>query len=123
MFEITNQAAMKTFLGVQIQRNDNGTIVLTHPQLINSIVSNLGFKENSNVRDIPALSSKILQKHSSSANHSEKWQYRSAIGKLYYLENQRAQTSRTQCTNVLGFHRILGKGTQNRLRSFWQIVR
>jgi Reverse transcriptase (RNA-dependent DNA polymerase) len=85
-FEITHQPEVIDFLGVHIQRTDDGKIVLTQPQLIKSIISDLGLKENSNIRDIPALSSKILQKHSDSGEHDEKWHYRSEIGKLNYLE-------------------------------------
>jgi Reverse transcriptase (RNA-dependent DNA polymerase)/GAG-pre-integrase domain len=86
VFEITHQPEVKDFLGVHIQRNTDGTIVLTQPQLIKSIITDLGLKENPNTRDIPALSSKILQKHSNSPSHNEKWHYRSVIGKLNYLE-------------------------------------
>jgi hypothetical protein len=60
---------VKDFLGVHIQRPDDGTVVLAQPQLIHFIITELGLKENT--RDIPALSSKALQNTSNSAVHSE----------------------------------------------------
>lgn len=86
-FEITNKESVDDFLGVKIIRDEvNGTLTLTQPQLINSILDDLGLDEKSNSRLIPALSTKILQKYETSAPHNEEWHYRSVIGKLNYLE-------------------------------------
>jgi Reverse transcriptase (RNA-dependent DNA polymerase)/GAG-pre-integrase domain len=85
-FEITHQPTVKDFLGVRVQRTEDGLVILSQPQLIKSIIADLGLKDNSNSRAIPALSSKILQKHLDSPGHNEKWHYRSVIGKLNYLE-------------------------------------
>jgi Reverse transcriptase (RNA-dependent DNA polymerase) len=87
MFEITSQPKVDDFLGVHISRDEHaGTVELTQPHLIKSILSDLNLKENSTSRDIPALSTKILQKFESSPPHNEDWHYRSVIGKLNYLE-------------------------------------
>jgi hypothetical protein len=85
-FEITHQPFVKDFLGVRVQRTEEGKVILSQPQLIKSILSDLGLKKNSNSRSIPALSSKILHRHIDSPCHNEKWHYRSVIGKLNYLE-------------------------------------
>jgi Reverse transcriptase (RNA-dependent DNA polymerase)/GAG-pre-integrase domain len=86
-FEITSQPAVDDFLGVHVARDhDSGTITLTQPHLIKSIIDDLGLKENSKSRSIPALSTKILRKHETSPPHNEDWHYRSIIGKLNYLE-------------------------------------
>jgi hypothetical protein len=42
--------------------------------------------ENSTIRRTPALSNVVLHAHTDSLPHSEKWHYRSVIGKLNYLE-------------------------------------
>jgi Reverse transcriptase (RNA-dependent DNA polymerase) len=85
-FEITHQPYVKDDLGVRAQRREDGNVILSQPQLIKSILSDLGLKDNSNSREIPALSSKILQRYLDSPAHSEKWHYRSVVGKLNYLE-------------------------------------
>jgi Reverse transcriptase (RNA-dependent DNA polymerase)/GAG-pre-integrase domain len=87
MFEITSQPTVDDFLGVHISRDDKaGTISLTQPHRIKSILDDLGLKSNSTSRSTPALSSRILHKYESSPPHNEDWHYRSVIGKLNYLE-------------------------------------
>jgi Reverse transcriptase (RNA-dependent DNA polymerase)/GAG-pre-integrase domain len=86
-FEITSQLKIDDFLGVHVARDETAsTITLTQPQLIKSIIKDLGLKENSTTRNTPALSTKILHKYESSPPHNEDWHYRSVIGKLNYLE-------------------------------------
>jgi hypothetical protein len=60
--------------------------MLSQPQLIASILKDLGVDGSSNSCSIPALSSVILQKYGQSKNHHENWDYQSVIGKLNYLE-------------------------------------
>jgi Reverse transcriptase (RNA-dependent DNA polymerase) len=87
IFEITHQPKVDDFLGVKVTRNETtNEVTLTQPHLIKSILDDLGLKSNSNIRAIPALSSKLLSKHNNSSPHSEGWHYRSVIGKLNYLE-------------------------------------
>jgi hypothetical protein len=87
VFAITNQEQVSDFLGVNIARNeDDGSFVLTQQLLIKSIINDLGLKDDSNGRCLPALSSTILRAHKESEQHNEKWHYRSVIGKLNYLE-------------------------------------
>jgi Reverse transcriptase (RNA-dependent DNA polymerase) len=86
-FTITNKPSVSDFLGVKIERNnDKRQYTLTKPHLIKSILDDLGLKDNSKSRDVPALSSKILQRHLDKPPHDEAWHYRSVIGKLNYLE-------------------------------------
>jgi Reverse transcriptase (RNA-dependent DNA polymerase) len=86
-FEITSKEMVKDFLGVKIDRDfKNATITMTQPQLIKSIISDLGLQENSNVRHTPAPSSKLLHAYKDSQPHSDSWHYWSVVGKLNYLE-------------------------------------
>lgn len=91
-FKITSQPKVDDFLGVKITRleNDLGTeaFTLTQPQLVNSILKDLGLeKEGAKSRPIPALSSVRLHRHEGSAPHNEdEWSYRSVVGKMNYLE-------------------------------------
>jgi Reverse transcriptase (RNA-dependent DNA polymerase) len=87
VFDITSEPEVTDFLGVQITRDKaNGEFTLSQPHLIKSILQDLGLQENSNTRSIPALSTKILQKHEESEDHKEPWNYRQVINKLNFLE-------------------------------------
>jgi Reverse transcriptase (RNA-dependent DNA polymerase)/GAG-pre-integrase domain len=86
-FDITSEPRMSDFLGVKIHRDEESkSVTLTQPQLIRSILGDLGLQEGSTPRDTPALSSRILQKYDGSLPHNESWHYRAVIGKLNYLE-------------------------------------
>ena len=43
-FDITDEGDIDEYLGVKVTRMKNGTIELTQPHLIDSIISDLGFK-------------------------------------------------------------------------------
>jgi hypothetical protein len=86
-FEITTKDSVSDFLGVKITRDDEaGTVTFTQPQLIESVLDDLGLDEKSNKRKLPALATKILHRFDGSPDHNEDWSYRSAIGKINYIE-------------------------------------
>jgi hypothetical protein len=87
VFKITHSETVSDFLGVRIDRDEtNGTVSMTQPLLIQSIINDMGFNDITNGREFPTLSSKILLRHQDSPPHNEKWHYRGIIGKLNYLE-------------------------------------
>jgi hypothetical protein len=85
--DITEEGDLEDFLGVNMERKPYGTRHLTQPHLIDQILDNLQLN-NKNVmtKKIPALSSKILSRHSESEDFNNWFNYRSVIGKLNYLE-------------------------------------
>jgi Reverse transcriptase (RNA-dependent DNA polymerase) len=85
-FKITSEDTVNDFLGVNIQRFDNGEIILSQPKLIDSIIEDLGLKTDSAIKRTPAISSKILHAHLDSEPFNEEWHYRSIIGKLNFPE-------------------------------------
>jgi Reverse transcriptase (RNA-dependent DNA polymerase) len=84
-FSITSKDTVSDFLGVHIQRKVDGSIEMTQPKLIQSILSDLGLKEDSNTTQLPAPCTRILRAHHDSSPHAESWHYRSVIGKLNFL--------------------------------------
>ena len=59
--ELTVEGDISDFLGVNIQRHEDGTVHLTQPHLINSILEELGLQTNSaKSKATPAASSKLL---------------------------------------------------------------
>ena len=84
---ITDEGNVEDFLGVNIERREDGSIKLSQPHLIKQILCDLKMdglpvKE----KDTPAASSRILLKHEESKEFDNSFHYRSVIGKLNYLE-------------------------------------
>ena len=85
-FDITDEGDIDEYLGVKVTRMPDGTITLTQPHLIDSIIADLGFKDNTKGKDTPAPSTASLDRDRDGLNHDESWEYRSVIGKLNFLE-------------------------------------
>jgi hypothetical protein len=85
-FEITDEGDIDEYLGVKVTRKDDGTIELTQPHLIDSIIADLGFKDNTKGKATPAPSTASLNRDVYGTAHDESWENRSVIGKLNFLE-------------------------------------
>ena len=84
---ITVEGGIDDFLGVNIDRRDDGTIHLTQPRLIDQILKEMRLhSDNVKVRQTPAAVSKILKRMSDSEDFDKHFNYRSIIGKLNFLE-------------------------------------
>jgi len=84
--DITIEGDIQDFLGVNIERKENGSIHLTQPHLIDQILKELRLEDNASIKETPAPSSKLLSRHSNSKDFDGPFNYRSIIGKLNYLE-------------------------------------
>ena len=85
-FTLDDQGEVGDFLGIQIQKLDNGSIILTQPQLIDSIIQDLHLQSGSNPKNRPSITTKLLHKDADSPDMTPDFQYRSVIGKLNFLE-------------------------------------
>ena len=85
-FEITDEGDIDEYLGVKITTLTTGQITLTQPHLIGSIISDMGFKDNTKEKTTPAPSTASLNRDIDGSPHDESWDYRSIIGKLNFLE-------------------------------------
>ena len=84
---ITVEGDLQDFLGVRIDRMEDGGISLTQPQLIDQILKDLRMDSEEVVeKDTPAMSSKILKRHQDEPAFDRSFDYRSVVGKLNYLE-------------------------------------
>jgi hypothetical protein len=81
LFNITSNDIVDDFLGVNIDRQEDGKIAMTQGKLIQSIINDLGIKDDTNPKTIPALSTKRLQQHFDRPAFNKTWHYRSVIGK------------------------------------------
>ena len=84
---ITVEGDLEDFLGINIQKKIDGTIELTQPHLIDSIIEDLKLNDDLvKTKDTPAASSKLLSRHSDSEPFDNSFNYKSVIGKLGYLD-------------------------------------
>ncbi len=91
-FKIEDQGTLNDYLGVHIERKGDGTLEMTQPTLILSILKDVGLWENgrknkATSRTTPAYSMTILTCDQDGEDFNDKnFNYRQVIGKLLYLE-------------------------------------
>ena len=86
-FNMEDQGTVNDFLGIQVKHKKNDEIMLTQPQLIASILSDLHLqKDNVITHKTPCLSTVILNKDLKGRPMNTKFNYCSVIGKLNFLE-------------------------------------
>ena len=100
-FTFNDQGEIGDFLGIQIQKLDDGSIVLMQPQLIDSIIQDLHLQSRSNPKTMPTVTTKLLHKDTHSPDMAPDFHYHSVIGKLNFIEKSTRPditTSMHQCT-------------------------
>jgi hypothetical protein len=87
-FNISDEGQMSDYLGVKVERLDDEqhTIQMTQPHLIEQIITDLGLQDNSKEHSTPARSDVVLHRDLDGEPFNETWSYRSVIGKLNFLE-------------------------------------
>ena len=85
-FRVKDLGEVKDFLGIQVTRGKDKSITLDQPQLIDSILKDMKFQNNTKEKDTPALSSVILQKDTQGKPFNNDFHYQRVIGKLNFLE-------------------------------------
>ena len=85
-FTVDDQGDMGDFLGIQIKKQDDGSVHLSQPQLIDSIIKDLHLQPSSNPKSTPAVTSTLLHKDTDGPDMLPEFHYRSVIGKLNFLE-------------------------------------
>ena len=101
---VTEEGTLEDFLGVNVDRQADGTMHLIQPQLIESILKDLRLLQPGvNMKTTPSCSSRILQRHKNAKPFDNSFNYRSVIGKLNYPERgSRSDISYTvhQCARL-----------------------
>ena len=90
-FDIEDEGNLEDYLGVHVTRNKDGTILLSQPHLIQSILEDLQLigphqKSPPKAKDMPALTTKLIGPDFQGQPFNFPWDYRSVIGKLNFLE-------------------------------------
>ena len=79
---------LNEYLGVKVTHNEDGTIMLAQPHMIQQILDDLSFQPSTSSKDTPALSSVVLDRdlHLLVPPMSPDFDYRSVVGILNFLE-------------------------------------
>jgi hypothetical protein len=86
IFNISVEGDLSDYVGVNIDRKEDGEIHMTHqPNIIKSILKDLNFAENTKAAKTPAFSTTILKEEKNTTPHNADWGYRNVIGKLNFL--------------------------------------
>lgn len=92
-FHIEDEGDVQEYLGVQVKKEEDGSIHLNQPHLIADILKDLGLinedgstRANTKCRSTPALSTAIIGPDPGGQPFDETWNYKRVIGKLNFLE-------------------------------------
>lgn len=85
-FTLTKEEDVSAYIGVQLSINEDNTVSLTQPFLIQRIIDSLGDAiTEANIKSTPAVYKEILHKDEDGPEQKQSWNYRSLIGMLNYL--------------------------------------
>ena len=85
--DITIEGTLEDFLGVNIERRRDGSIHLTQPHLIDSILKDLKLDgDDVKIKTTPTTSTRLLSFHSTLSKFDKLFHYHSIISKLNFLE-------------------------------------
>ena len=85
-FTVDDQDDVGDFLGIQVPKQDDGSILLMQPQLIDSIIRDLHLQTSSNGKKTPSVATSLRHKDVDGPAMPPDFHYRSVIGKLNFLE-------------------------------------
>jgi hypothetical protein len=85
-FTVTDEGDIKEYLGVLVERQSDGTLKLSQPQLIKQILEDLWFNSRTKSKPTPAPGGQLLEREIDSEAMEDDFHYRSVIGKANFLE-------------------------------------
>jgi hypothetical protein len=85
--DITVEGDIQDFLGVNITKQQDGTIQFTQPHLVDKVLRSMSM-DNPDLKpkDTPAASSRVLHRHTDAEDFDNSFNFRSVVGMLNYLE-------------------------------------
>ena len=116
LYTVDDQGDVGVFLGIQVQRQQDGSILLTQPQLIDSIIKDLHLQSSSNGKKTPSMTTNLLHKDTEGPEMAPDFHYRSVIGKLNFLEKS------TRPDNSISIHQC-ARFLENPKRSHAEAVK
>jgi hypothetical protein len=86
VFNITDEGDIKEYLGVLVEKLDDGMMKLSQSQLIKQILDDLWFNERTKSKPTPAPGGQVLEREVEAESMNDEFHYRSVIGKANFLE-------------------------------------
>jgi hypothetical protein len=86
VFNITDEGDIKEYLGVLVEKQGDGTLKLSQPQLIKQILDDLWFNDRKNSKPTPAPGGQVLEREIDAELMNDDFHYRLVIGKANFLE-------------------------------------
>ena len=83
---VNDQGDIGDFLGIQVHKQEDGSIMLMQPQLIDSILKDLHLQSSSDIKKTPSMITSLLHKDTDGQEMTPDFHYRSVFGKLNFLE-------------------------------------
>ena len=84
--DLEDQGGIADYLGINFTYQNDGKIIMSQPQLIDQLINDLKISPNAHLPPTPAVSSRILNREEHALAFKKQFHYRSAVGKLNYLE-------------------------------------
>ena len=81
-----DQGDLTYYLGINFTYQNDGSIIMSQPQLIDQIIQDVKLMTNSHLPSTPAAASKLLQRDQKAKPFNCRFHYRPVIGKLNYLD-------------------------------------
>jgi hypothetical protein len=85
-FKVTGKGDINEYLGVLVERQPDGTLKLSQPQLIKQILDDLWFNSRTKSKPTPAPGGQLLEQEIDAKAMEDDFHYRSVIGKANFLE-------------------------------------
>ena len=91
LFDLEVQGNIQDYLGIRIDRKSDGSIHMTQPHLIDSVLEDLNLlahenRSSTSIRDLPSMPTRKILADTNGPMFTYPWHYRSVIGKLNFLE-------------------------------------
>jgi transposase InsO family protein len=85
-FNITDEGNLNEYLGVLVDKQEDGRIKLSQPHLIKQILDDLWFNKRTKSKPTPAPGGQVLERELDAEAMNDDFHYRSVIGKANFLE-------------------------------------
>jgi hypothetical protein len=88
-YALTDDGDLKDYLGTRFERNNDGSITLSQPKMIERVLKIVGLDpscDRTKLHDTPASEHKLLDNDPDGKPRKQPWNYRSAVGCLSYLQ-------------------------------------
>ena len=119
-FKLEDEGSMDKFLGVNIDRNKDGSIEVSQPHLITRFLELIGIEDNENPKLLPAVKP-LLHRDVNGPGRKYSWNYRTAVGMLTYLQGStRPDISMAvhQCARFCNYPKLLHERAIRRIGKY-----